>query len=274
MNLKTLTTTAALAALLPASGHAVLADFTETYDGGTYDIATPILNTDDLGPPTLTLENDALTVVSAAEAGGGSGRAAALLDVTNSQMGPGISVTQSVDVLFPELGFGDVVRAGFVFGVTDAANSTQGPSDAVYVFLSEPSGQFGTAQVGANWFDADEGEIFINSDDTEDDTFTPLASDTLYTLTATLSYVSPTEFDVAVTVDDANGQVFDYGVVLTDAGATGASLDGTLQGLYFSNFSTDSSIVFDNYRVSVVPEPAAAMMLGGLGLAALRRRRG
>ncbi len=261
----------ALAGVVVSSpSHAVLADFVETYDGGAHNVATPVTNTDDDGPPTLVLENDALTasIIS-------SGRASVLVDVTNAAPTVGLTVTQSVDFTVPSTAadtfINNVSRLGFLFGVTAPANSTLGPSDGLYVYLSEPAGDFAPPDVVVDWFDADTGFVNDNGGDPAAG-FNPLSGDTTYTMTASATYNGDGSIDVTMDVVGGGGQQVDYSVNIPAVVGEG-TLEGSYHGLYFRNFNTDAEIIFDNYAVTVVPEPAAAGLVALAGLVMVRRRR-
>ncbi|MEM8783547.1 MAG: PEP-CTERM sorting domain-containing protein [Planctomycetota bacterium] len=239
----------------PALG--ATAPFTETFDGGVYTVETPTFEGGASTTVSAILENDALTVASVGDFN--TIRQSLSLEVPAAAATPGRSVTQSVDFTIIG-GFTGVSRLGFVFGVTDPETAGQGPSDAVYAYISEPSGDFADTSFRTLAFDESGAQIDIsNLDDPE--RFVPfLAENTAYTLTSTVDFqlngditVSMNLVDVATggTAYDSGDYSFDILAELPPEGEDPLTVDGAWYGLYFRNFeSPTSEIVFDNWTLT------------------------
>lgn len=263
----------ALGATLLVTAPAQSVTLTESFDGGVFNTQPPTTNTDDDGAPTLVLENDALTASIPS-----GGRAAILFDAPTDPAGPGDVVTQSVDFTVPGTNAGgdpflfNVSRLGFIFGVTDPATSTLGPSDAIYSYMDEPSANaFGPPAFNISAFDSVDG--FLAGNDLGTAGFDPLAGDTLYTMTSTATYLANGDIDVDFTVT-GGGVNIAYSTSLDVPDGGGTVEGGTYNGIYFRNFNADAEIIFDNYSLSIVPEPTSLALIGtGVLFLAARRRR-
>ncbi len=256
-----LTTTALGGATLALAslGHAqATAPFTETYSGGTFDVATPVVS----GGATWTLTGDAYQVDLNSN---GNAITYATFDVPNVPTAPGTVVTVSTDFTIT----GDSTDTTSV-GLILFASDTDTDNTSFYeVIISEPGGfvtpEFVVNEVGAPGTDPDP----TDPDAVASTVFSEYEVET-FNLAVVTTFISATEASFDITVTGAGGT---DGAVISD---TVEIPLGTVFGLTGDTFSGSSNaqITFDNFSVSFIPEPTslALLGLGGLGLLARRRR--
>ncbi len=248
---------AAVAALAGTPVLAANAPFTETYNGNTYDIAAPILQDGVASTATLTLANDALSVVVS-----DSTRTSLVLDVPNAAPTPGLAVTQSVDFTMTNV-FTSVSRLGFVFGANPPEAAGEGDADAIYTYLREPSGDFAPARFFTNAFDETGAQIGISNTDDAAAGVPSLAENVTYTFTSTVTFEGNgdhlIDFNVVDTATGGTGYDQSYSFTIPadepPVGEEQLTIDGTHYGLYVRHFDPAAEVVFDNWSVSTVLTP-------------------
>ncbi|MEM1445528.1 MAG: hypothetical protein AAGF84_05685 [Planctomycetota bacterium] len=239
---------------------AVTAPFTETYDGGVYTVGTPSFEGGGSTTITATLENDALTTSASSTA-----RNSLVLEVPDAAPTPGLSVTQSVDFTITD-GFFGSSRLGFVFAANQPEAAGEGPSDAIYTYIKEPSGDFEPTFLFVNALTEADGQVSIsNNSDAENRGIPSIAEDITYTYTSTVSFLENGDELIDMTlIDTATGgtnysQTYSF-TMPDDLPDTPEIEDepevaGTYYGLYFRNFNpeeADTTVVFDNWSLSTV----------------------
>ena len=250
--------TPVLLSLIATPALAVIPPFLDTFSGNSFTVDTPVFEGGASSTVNAVLANDQLTVSSLGEFT--STRQTINYNVPEAAAVPGLSVTQSVDFAITG-GFTGVSRLGFVFGVNNPETAGQGPSDAVYAYIAEPSGVFGEDTAFRTLaFDDSGSQIDISNRDDPARLIPILAENTTYTLTSTVDFQYNGDITVGISlVDTATGGTnynsgpysFNILAELPPEGEAPLTVDGSYYGLYFRNFESPSTtIVFDNWALS------------------------
>ncbi|MEM6333968.1 MAG: dockerin type I domain-containing protein [Planctomycetota bacterium] len=241
MNLTTQTLAIAAVASCVGAAHAASAPFTETYDGGVFTIDTPIVETG--SNAVLTLANDALSVTVP-----GSTRTAITLEVPDATPVPGLKVTQSIDFNINAV-IGSVSRLGFVFAANPPETAGEGPADALYAYIREPSGGFAPTEWEIVGLDETTG--FIDGDPNDgSDALASLAQNTDYSLVASATFFDTEVVQVDVELFDTVGSLGTYSYTIQDIDDDEDPINGSYYGLYVRNFDAASEIIFDDWSVT------------------------